>query len=151
MPNDFRVRAVRCDHRATDEEVYGALARATVPLKRSWEKLEKANRIVLKFNMGHTNVIRFQGRRRELVDDAVCRAVLRLLRERTSATLVAADTFCHDASRVRTDYSNYLPLLDEVQRRVCRIEPAAFLGVRGAGRRQHVPALYPQPLLQRGG
>ncbi|MCY3761344.1 MAG: hypothetical protein OXH50_08840, partial [Gemmatimonadetes bacterium] len=74
MAKQFKVRAVRCDHRASDEEVYQALARATAPLARSWEKLEKAGRIALKFNMMHTNVERFEGRRRELVDDAVARA-----------------------------------------------------------------------------
>ena len=114
MDREFSVRAVECDHRATDEEVYENLVRATAPLARSWEKLQRAGRIALKFNMGHTNVTRFKGRRRELVDDAVFRAVLRLLRERTSASLVAADTFCRDASGAATDYFNYLPLLEEL-------------------------------------
>ena len=87
MTKEYSVRAVHCNHRDSDEKVYEALLRATEPLERSWQKLEKAGRIVLKFNMGHRNVARFEGRRRELVDDAVCRAVLRLLRERTSAAL----------------------------------------------------------------
>jgi uncharacterized protein (DUF362 family) len=113
MNKEFSVRAVQCDHQASDEEVYENLVRATAPLERSWEKLEKAGRIALKFNMGHTKVKHFEGRRRELVDDAVCRAVLRLLRERTSATLVAADTFCRDVSGGATDYFNYRPLLEE--------------------------------------
>ena len=78
MNQDFSVRAVNCDHRASEEEIYENLVRATAPLERSWEKLEKASRIALKFNMGHSNVTHFKGRRRELVDDAVCRAVLRL-------------------------------------------------------------------------
>ena len=34
-----RVRAVGCDHRADDEAVYQALARATAPLERAWERL----------------------------------------------------------------------------------------------------------------
>ena len=89
----YSVRAARCDHRtATNEEVYETLRHVTDPLTRSWEKLEKAKKIVLKFNMMHPNVQHFRGRRRELVDDSVCMAVLRLLRERTSAHLIAADT-----------------------------------------------------------
>ncbi|MDE0716329.1 MAG: hypothetical protein OXH64_00145, partial [Rhodospirillaceae bacterium] len=104
MSRKHAVRAVRCDHRAGDEEVYEALKRATDPLTRSWEKLEKAGRIALKFNMGHTKVEEFEGRRRELVDDAVCRAVLRLLRERTSASLVASDTFGREADGQTTPY-----------------------------------------------
>ena len=68
MNREFSVRAVHCDHRASDEEVYENLVRATAPLERSWKKLEKAGRIALKFNMGHTNVTHFEGRRRELVD-----------------------------------------------------------------------------------
>jgi uncharacterized protein (DUF362 family) len=113
MEKAYSVRAVHCDHKASDEQVYEDLVRATAPLKRSWEKLEKAGRIALKFNMAHSNTKYFEGRRRELVDDAVCRAVLRLLRERTSAALVAADTFCCDAQGVPTDNFNYLPLLKE--------------------------------------
>ena len=135
MDREFSVRAVHCDHRASDEEVYESLVRATAPLSRSWEKLEKAGRIAFKFNMGHTNVARFKGRRRELVDDAVFRAVLRLLRERTSATLVAADTFCRDASGSATDYFNYLPLLEEfdVEHAESNYPPFAEYDVPGGG------------------
>jgi uncharacterized protein (DUF362 family) len=113
MAEDYSVRAVHCDHKASDEQVYQDLVRATAPLSRSWEKLEKASRIAIKFNMEHPNTKYFEGRRRELVDDAVCRAVLRLLRERTTASIVAADTFCHDASGQPTHRFNYLPLLQE--------------------------------------
>jgi uncharacterized protein (DUF362 family) len=90
----YKVRAGHCDHRASDEEVYETLRRITDPLARSWERLEKANRIVIKFNMMNSNCghIRFEGRRQQVVDDAVCRSVLRLLRERTHAELVATDT-----------------------------------------------------------
>ena len=135
MNHEFSVRAVHCDHRASDEEVYENLVRATAPLERSWEKLRKAGRIALKFNMGHTNVIHFEGRRRELVDDAVCRAVLRLLRERTSATLVAADTFCRDSTGAVTDYFNYRPLLEEfdVEYAESNLPPFAEYDVPGGG------------------
>ena len=135
MIKEYSVRAVRCDHRASDEEVFQALVRATAPLNRSWEKLERASRIVLKFNMGHTKVARFEGRRRELVDAAVCRAVLRLLRERTSAVLVAADTFCYDKPGTRTDYFNYLPLLQEfdVEYAESNLPPFAEYEVPGGG------------------
>ena len=135
MSHEFSVRAVHCDHRASDEEVYENLVRATAPLVRSWERLWKAGRIALKFNMGHTNVIHFEGRRRELVDDAVCRAVFRLLRERTSATLVAADTFCRDATGAVTDYFNYRPLLEEfdVEYAESNLPPFAEYDVPGGG------------------
>ena len=129
------VRAVHSDHKASDEQVYQDLVRATAPLKRSWEKLEKAGRIVLKFNMGHSNVAYFEDRRRELVDVAVCRAVLRLLTERTSATLVAADTFCLDAAGSPTDYFNYQPLLNEfdVEYAESNVAPFAEYDVPGGG------------------
>ncbi len=89
----YKVRASHCDHQASDEEIYQVLKRTTEPLERSWETLAKARRIVLKFNMikPPERVEYFAGRRRELVDDAVARAVLRLLRERTTAELVAVD------------------------------------------------------------
>ena len=91
----YKVRASHCDHQANDEEIYQVLKRTTEPLERSWEKLAKARRIALKFNMikPPERVEYFAGRRRELVDDAVARAVLRLLRERTTAELVAVDTY----------------------------------------------------------
>ena len=79
---DYTVRAAHCDHLASDEEIYQTLRRITDPLTRSWQRLEKAERVVIKFNMmmPPDRVIHFEGRRQELVDDAVCRAVLRLLR-----------------------------------------------------------------------
>jgi hypothetical protein len=105
------VRAVHCDHTASDEEVYQALARATAPLAAAWERLERARCIALKLNMAFGHVHRFAGRRRELVDDAVARAVLRLLRERTSARLVACDTGAWREDGSDAGYVNYLPLL----------------------------------------
>ena len=92
--NEYKVRAAYCDHRASDEVVYQALCRITEPLTRAWDRLKKANRIVIKFNMirGPDEPFRFARRRQELVDDAVFRAVLRLLRERTKAELVVTDT-----------------------------------------------------------
>ena len=47
---DYHVRAVHCDYRSSDEEVYQALKRATDPLDAAWEKLRKARRIGIKFN-----------------------------------------------------------------------------------------------------
>jgi uncharacterized protein (DUF362 family) len=90
----YTVRAVRCDHRASEQQIYDALRRATDPLERAWERLARADRIVIKLNMMKLpdRIAWFEGRRRELVDDAVCRAVLRLLRERTSAPIAATDT-----------------------------------------------------------
>ena len=93
------VRAARCDHRASPEEIYRTLERITAPLTRSWERLERARRIVLKFNMMQPNTARCGGRRQELVDEEVMRAVLRLLRARTGATLIATDTCLHTADK----------------------------------------------------
>ena len=111
----YSVRAAHCDHRASDEEIYQTLRRITNPLSRSWERLEKANRIAIKFNMMKPpdRIVSFEGRRQELVDDAVCRAVLRLLRERTKAVLVATDTnpYAPD-KRVPSDF-NYAHHLKE--------------------------------------
>ena len=136
MSKKFSVRAVLCDHRASSDEVYESLKRATDPLTRSWERLERANRIALKFNMAHTEVHRFEGRRRELVDDAVCRAVLKLLRERTSADLVASDTNGYDQPGGElSPYINYISLLKEfdVEYDESNIAPFAEYEVPGGG------------------
>jgi hypothetical protein len=83
------VRAVHCDHTADDETVYQALARATAPLERVWARLSSAKRITIKFNQAWdpAQMPVYRGRYRELVDPAVARATLRLLRERTNAEL----------------------------------------------------------------
>ena len=47
---EYHVRAVHCDHRESDEEVYRALKRATEPLEESWDKIRQAQRITIKFN-----------------------------------------------------------------------------------------------------
>lgn len=89
----FRVRAVHCDYRSSDEEVYQALKRAAGPLDRAWEKLSKARRIGIKFNQdwNRDRVVYHQGHRQQLVSDPVARAVLRLLQERTKAEIFAID------------------------------------------------------------
>ena len=107
MSERYTVRAERCDHRASGDEIYRTLERITEPLTRSWERLERARRIVIKFNMMHPNTARHHGRRQELVDEEVMRAVLRLLRARTKATLVAADTCVHTAAKtVRSNFES---------------------------------------------
>jgi uncharacterized protein (DUF362 family) len=112
---DYKVRAAHCHHQASDDEIFETLERMTAPLTRSWEKIEKARKIVLKFNMTKKPeaIEYFAGRRRELVDDAVCRAVLRLLRQRTDAKLVAADTFPYGNGFVTPEDFNYRHILDE--------------------------------------
>ena len=107
MRKRYTVRAERCDHRASAEEIYRTLERITEPLTRSWERLERARRIVIKFNMMHPDTARHHGRRQELVDEEVMRAVLRLLRARTNATLIAADTCVHTpAKTVPSDFES---------------------------------------------
>ncbi len=133
----YTVRASHCDHRASEEEIYGVLKRTTDPLERSWKKLEKARRIVLKFNMikPPDRIEYFAGRRRELVDDAVARAVLRLLRERTTAELVATDTYPYGNGHVTPDDFNYRYILDDFGVRYVdsNLPPFASYDVPGGG------------------
>jgi uncharacterized protein (DUF362 family) len=131
----YAVRASRCHHQASDEEVYQVLARTTAPLTRAWDRLAKARRIVLKFNMMQSQVLRFAGRRQELVDDAVARAVLRLLRERTSAELVATDTNAYANGPVTPPEFNYSYLLNEFGVRYVdsNLPPFAEYEVPGGG------------------
>ena len=90
----YTVRAAHCAYRASADEIYRALSVITGPLDRSWRRIERADRVVIKLNMMKLpeKIAYLHGRRRELVDDAVCRAVLRLLREKTNAEIVATDT-----------------------------------------------------------
>ena len=62
----YTVRAARCDHTSNFEEIYDTLKQITAPLKSSWEKIEKAKKIVIKFNMMKLkkNIVYFEGRRR---------------------------------------------------------------------------------------
>jgi hypothetical protein len=90
---NYTVRAVHCDHCSSDEEVYQALKRVTVPLTRAWDRLRRARRIGIKFNQDWLidKVIMHKGHRQQLVSDSVVRATLRLLRENTQAELFAVD------------------------------------------------------------
>jgi uncharacterized protein (DUF362 family) len=134
---DYTVRAVRCDHRASEEEIYATLQRLTAPLARSWEKLEAARTIVLKTNMvwPPERLQYFAGRRREHVDEAVFRGVLRLLRERTSARLIVADTTQYVGDPRPARDINFLPLLEEfgVEYLEANDPPFATLEVPGGG------------------
>ena len=133
----YTVRASHCHHRASEEEIYEVLKRTTDPLERSWKKLEKARRIALKFNMikPPERIEYFAGRRRELVDDAVARAVLRLLRERTTAELVATDTYPYGNGHVTPDDFNYRYILDDFDVRYVdsNLPPFATYDVPGGG------------------
>ena len=109
---NYSVRAAYCHHRASDDEIYDTICRIVEPLKRPLEKIDKARKIVIKTNMAWLGDIQyFEGRRRELVDDAVMRAVLKFLRERTSAQIIATDVDSQDPSGMSG--INYMPLLKE--------------------------------------
>ncbi len=138
MPSkQHTVRAARCDHRASDEEIYQVLRRITDPLKRSWERLQQANRVVIKFNMMKQpeDIVYFEGRRQELVDDAICRAVLRLLRERTKAELVVTDTNGYTPDQLVPADFNYAYLLKEFDVEIddSNAPPYATYDVPGGG------------------
>ncbi|MHB1357509.1 MAG: DUF362 domain-containing protein [Anaerolineae bacterium] len=93
----YTVRAVQCDYRASDTEVYAALQRATAPLERAWSKLKAAKRIAIKFNQDWppSKLVYHEGQLQELVSYSVVRAVLRLLRENTTAEIISCDTSVH--------------------------------------------------------
>ena len=112
---NYKVRAAHCNWRASEEEIYRTLRRITDPLHRSWEKLERADRIVIKFNMMklRNRIIYYMGRRRELVDDMVARAVLRLLRERTRAEIIVTDTNPYTRDHLMGEDFNYAHILKE--------------------------------------
>ena len=136
---DFRVRAVHCDFRSSDEEVYRALRRATDPLERTWERLEKAGRIAIKFNQEYPpdDVVMHQGQRQQLVSDPVARATLRLLRERTRAELFVVDVGVSQVPEggSRKEFNTLLPLLDEFEVPLFEgnDEPVRWVPVPGGG------------------
>lgn len=116
--SDFSVRAVHSDWRASDEEIYQALKRATVPLTRAWDRLKKARRIGIKFNQDKTpqHLVLYQGHRQQLVDDSVVRATLRLLRENTAAELFAVDcAFYRHYGGYKGDTTQIRPVLNEFE------------------------------------
>jgi hypothetical protein len=135
----YTVRGAHCDHRASEEEIYQTLRRITDPLTRSWEKIERADKVVIKLNMMKLpdSLVYFEGRRRELVDDAVARSVFRLLREhmRPSARLVATDTNPYTAERLMGDDFNYAPILKQfgVEFVDSNVAPFASYAVPGGG------------------
>jgi hypothetical protein len=132
----FAVRARRCDHRAADETVYQTLRDITAPLRRSWLRLESARTILVKTNMvwPPDQVRHFAGRRQEHVDDAVFRAVLRLLRERTRGRLLVADTTLTGGGRPGRDVL-FLPILAEFGAEYveCSEAPVRWFDVPGGG------------------
>jgi uncharacterized protein (DUF362 family) len=149
----FSVRAVHCDHRASDEEVYRALRRATDPLSRAWEKLGRARRIAVKINQDWLadNVVMHAGHRQQLVSDPVARATLRLLRERTSAELIAVDIGLEGIYAGLTDGSS--TLLQHVFREFdvpfieCSKVPSVWTRVPGGGQMFDRYPL-PQPVME---
>ena len=133
----FRVRATRCDHRASQIEVEAALERVTAPLDRAWAKLEAAKLIVLKVNLvwAPERIRRHAGRHQELVDPGVLRALLALLRQRTTARLAVADTTLKPHSPHPGSDVHFLPLLKEfgVDFVQCNDTPSMAFEVPGGG------------------
>jgi uncharacterized protein (DUF362 family) len=132
----YAVRAARCDHRASDEIIYSTLRQITEPLTRAWTRLEAARTILIKTNMvwPPEKLRHYAGRRQEHVDDAVFRAVLRLLRERTRARLIVPDTTLVGGGRPGRDV-NFLPLLAEFGAEYieCSEAPVRWFDVPGGG------------------
>lgn len=91
---EFKVNAIRCDHHSSQTEIDVALNNVTASLDRSWEQLEKAKKIVIKFNAVWIpeQISVFEDTYRELVDPRVMLGVFRLLKERTTARLSVLDT-----------------------------------------------------------
>ena len=139
MSKQYTVRAAHCDYRASEEEIYQALRRITDPLARSWEQIERANTVAIKLNMMKLpeRIVYFEGRRRELVDDAVARAVFRLLREhmRPGARIVATDTNPYSRDHLIPADFNYKPVLDafDVEFVDSNVPPFATYDVPGGG------------------
>jgi uncharacterized protein (DUF362 family) len=135
----YTVRAAHCDYRASEEEIYQTLRRITDPLARSWEKIERANTVAIKLNMMklQERIVYFEGRRRELVDDAVARATFRLLREhmRPGARIVATDTNPYSKGHLVPPDFNYKPVLDafDVEFVDSNVPPFATYDVPGGG------------------
>jgi uncharacterized protein (DUF362 family) len=135
----YSVRAVHCDHRASDEEVYQALKRAAAPLHRSWQRLRRAKTIAIKFNQDKEpdSVVMFAGHRQQLVSDCVARAVLRLLRENTAARLICVDArfYAHYNNADPATTTTLAPILHEfgVEYADCNVEPIVWQDVPGGG------------------
>ena len=149
----YQVRAVHCDYRSNDEEIYQALKRATDPLERAWEKLRKARRIAIKFNSDwpRDKVIMHQGHRQQLVSDQVARATLRLLREQTKAELFSIDIGVEGVFRgIELETCvNLTPLLEEfnVPYIFGHHEPVEWVQVPGGGQMfEKYP--MPKPLIE---
>jgi hypothetical protein len=142
----FRVRAVHCDYRSSDEEVYQALKRATDPLDRAWTKLVGAGRIGIKFNHQWTpdKVVMHEGHRQQLVSDPVARATLRLLRERTKAELFVVDVGVEGRGLPPEATVQLLPVLREFDVPFVsgHDDGVAWVEVPGGGRMFHK---YPVP------
>lgn len=117
VSKNYCVRAVHCDYRSSDTEVYQALKRACQPLEKAWQKLKKARRIGIKFNQDWSppKLVMYQGHRQQLVSDPVVRALLRLLREETTAEIFAVDVGVDGPppGMTRLDCTNILPVLNE--------------------------------------
>ncbi len=139
----YKVRAVHCDYRASDEEVYQALKRATDPLTEAWDKLARAKRIGIKFNQDKPRErwVFFEGQLQQLVSAKVARAVLRLLRERTNAELVHADVsfYAMYEGTNPQETGTVLPLLQEfgVQHIDATKPPYKICEVPGGGQMFH--------------
>ena len=112
----YTVRAAHCPYQAPPEEIFETLERITAPLDRAWQKLGRAQTIAIKTNMvwPPERVRRVDGRCQELVDEEVMRGVLRLLRQRTTARLVVADTTLQPGGpQACADKARLYPLLAE--------------------------------------
>ena len=72
-----QVRAIHCDHRADEEQVYAELVRLTAPLDTAWAKLKAAKRIGIKFNQAWApdQMAYHEGQLVQLVSEKVARAM----------------------------------------------------------------------------
>jgi len=108
---NYSVRAVSCDHRASDEEVYQALKRATDRSNRSWDKIRAAKRITIKFNQAWPpeRLVYLEGQLQELVSFSVARATLRLIANTTPRPSSPASRYQPMPATIRNRWSRTSP------------------------------------------
>ena len=113
--NNYLVRAAKCSHTADSSTIESILDDITRPLSDSWERIGNAKKILIKTNMvwPPDKITYFSGRRRELVDDAVMRALVKLLRRRTDAEINVIDTTFAPLQERPGPEVNFRELLDE--------------------------------------
>ena len=127
MADKFRVNVVRCPAEADAAEVERQVFRCAEPFGDFLASLGKMKAIAIKPNMGLTDIRTHHDKQISFTDRTMLYAVLKLLREHTSADLIITEGTTNSKTPILAEKLGYMPILEAFGARIVETNDPPFI------------------------